>query len=118
MQIEFPDTTLHNKIVWDIDGRELCALSHDEFKKKVLQDPGDTLWTHLELLRKCKFVAVLQHRDASDGASNVDLQSQSLPKTTKGLERKTIKKLPVVLGAQKFSVMSESSSPGNRTGIC
>jgi GA-binding protein transcription factor alpha len=23
-------------------------------------DPGDLFWTHLELLRKCKFVAVVQ----------------------------------------------------------
>jgi len=121
VQTEFPDTILHNKIVWDIDGRELCALSHDEFKKKVMQDPGDTLWTHLELLRKCKFVAVLQHREApSDGgavgAGNTETQSV-VPASSKGnvMERKTIKKPPVRLGAPKFSVMSESS-PGNRTG--
>ena len=120
VQTEFPDTILHNKIVWDIDGRELCQLSHDEFKKKVIGDPGDTLWTHLELLRKCKFVAVLQHREASDGAVGVGADTQSptvVPATSKGggMERKTIKKPPVRLGAPKFSVMSESS-PGNRTG--
>ena len=194
VQTEFPDTILHNKIVWDIDGRELCQLSHDEFKKKVIGDPGDTLWTHLELLRKCKFVAVLQHREASDGAVGVGADTQSptvVPSTSKGggsstakskksrgrtagkestkpppkkrrpdsseedssedeksrkksskvgkeptlkiklrgsraavapatskgggMERKTIKKPPVRLGAPKFSVMSESS-PGNRTG--
>ena len=122
VQTEFPDTILHSS-GWDIDGRELCALSHDEFKKKVMQDPGDTLWTHLELLRKCKFVAVLQHRDGSSvtadsmGASgDFHLAAGSSSVTKKGgHERMTMKKPPVRLGAPKFSVMSESS-PGNRTG--
>ena len=41
-------------------GRRLCELTHEEFKGKVGVDPGDLFWTHLELLRKCKFVAVVQ----------------------------------------------------------
>lgn len=45
---------------WNISGKELCAMSHEEFKKKVPVDPSDLVWTHLELLRKCKFVAVVQ----------------------------------------------------------
>ena len=32
-----------------------------EFQKRVPNDPNDLFWTHLELLRKCKFVAVLQN---------------------------------------------------------
>ena len=35
-------------------------MSHEDFKLKVPIDPLDHVWTHLELLRKCKFVAVLQ----------------------------------------------------------
>lgn len=32
----------------------------DEFQKKVPNDPGNVFWTHLELLRKYKFVAIIQ----------------------------------------------------------
>ena len=41
---------------WNITGKQLCELSLDDFQKKVPLDPGDLFWTHLELLRKCKFV--------------------------------------------------------------
>ena len=86
-----------------MDGKELCSITLDEFKKKCPDDPGDTLWTHLELLKKCKFVATIQTtiQEPYDGRP--------------GFERKTAKKPPVKLGIPKFSVMSESS-PGNRTG--
>ncbi|XP_058063051.1 DNA-binding protein Ets97D [Anopheles bellator] len=45
---------------WNISGRELCALGREEFKQKVPNDPDTLFWTHLALLRKCKFVGVLQ----------------------------------------------------------
>lgn len=52
---------------WSISGRELCELDQGDFKQKVPNDPGDLFWTHLELLRKCKFVAVVQkHSDGED----------------------------------------------------
>lgn len=35
-----------------IQGRDLCAFSQDEFLQKVPN--GEILWSHLELLRKCK----------------------------------------------------------------
>jgi len=87
-------------------------------KKKVPIDPGDTLWTHLELLRKCKFVAVIQRgtRPAVTESAGSDSEAAlSAPRLGGPLARKTLKKPPVRLGAAKFSVMSESS-PGNRTG--
>lgn len=37
-------------------GRQLCALRHEEFIQYIPRDRGDVFWTHLELLRKCKFV--------------------------------------------------------------
>jgi len=115
VQGEFPDSQIYRND-WEIDGRELCALSHDEFKKKVPIDPGDTLWTHLELLRKCKFVAVIQRgsRPAVVESAGSDSE-QSLSRLSGPLGRKTLKKPPVRLGAAKFSVMSDTS-PGNRTG--
>ncbi|RZF46697.1 hypothetical protein LSTR_LSTR002560 [Laodelphax striatellus] len=45
---------------WDITGEELVQITLDEFRKKVPLDPNDHFWTHLELLRKCKFSAVIQ----------------------------------------------------------
>lgn len=45
---------------WNISGKDLCKLSLKQFQEKVPRDPGDIFWTHLELLRKCKFVAVVQ----------------------------------------------------------
>ncbi|XP_056639041.1 DNA-binding protein Ets97D isoform X2 [Diorhabda carinulata] len=42
---------------WLMDGRELDALTIQDFQKIVPSDPGDVFWTHLELLRKMKVVA-------------------------------------------------------------
>jgi len=39
-----------------LTGKELCEMQHSEFVQKVPHDKGDVFWTHLELLRKCKFV--------------------------------------------------------------
>lgn len=39
---------------WNLTGKQLSDLSHAEFMRRVPFDPGDTFWTHLELLRKCK----------------------------------------------------------------
>ena len=39
-----------------IDGPALCQMTHQEFTEKVPCDSHDMFWTHLELLRKCKFV--------------------------------------------------------------
>lgn len=44
---------------WAITGEELCNMTMAQFQSKVPLDPGDLFWTHLELLRKCKFVAVV-----------------------------------------------------------
>lgn len=41
-------------------GQQLCNLTLLEFQEKVPDDPNDIFWTHLELLKKCKLVAVLQ----------------------------------------------------------
>lgn len=44
---------------WNITGEQLCNLTLEEFQAKVPLDPGDVFWTHLELLKKCKFVGML-----------------------------------------------------------
>lgn len=45
---------------WNITGQQLCNLTLEEFQAKVPLDPGEVFWTHLELLRKCKFVGKFQ----------------------------------------------------------
>ena len=108
---------------------------------KVFEDPGDLLWTHLELLRKCKLVAVTQKPSAAQSAAgnNSSLpasrgaqapgkhkQVMSLmpqgglgqPGVTGQPARKTAPKNPVTLGKAKLTVLTESKSPngGNRSG--
>jgi GA-binding protein transcription factor alpha len=56
----FKSATIDFKDWETVNGKRLCELTHEDFKEKVAVDPGDLFWTHLELLRKCKFVAVVQ----------------------------------------------------------
>lgn len=42
-----------------MNGQQLCELRHEDFVKYIPSDKGDIFWTHLELLRKCKFVGKL-----------------------------------------------------------
>lgn len=45
-----------------VDGPSLCNMTHTEFTQRIPRNPlskdpnHDLFWTHLELLRKCKFV--------------------------------------------------------------
>ncbi|PBC30188.1 DNA-binding protein Ets97D [Apis cerana cerana] len=75
---------------WNITGQQLCNLTMEEFQAKVPLDPGEVFWTHLELLRKCKFVAVLQKDPpVSPTENNID-------KTIKVRNQKITKSRPVV----------------------
>ncbi|XP_058461955.1 DNA-binding protein Ets97D [Malaya genurostris] len=79
---------------WTISGKELCDLDHGEFKQRVPHDPGDLFWTHLELLRKCKFVAVVQKQGDGDDYDEMAI----------------LRKVP------RNSVGNETSYCGNRSG--
>ncbi|XP_012541022.2 DNA-binding protein Ets97D [Monomorium pharaonis] len=61
---------------WNITGAQLCNLTMEEFHAKVPLDPGDVFWTHFELLRKCRFVAVVQ-KDPPD-SPNEDVTEKSI----------------------------------------
>lgn len=41
---------------FNLTGMELCGLDHERFVQLVPNDIDNIFWTHLELLRKCKFV--------------------------------------------------------------
>ncbi|XP_058800800.1 DNA-binding protein Ets97D isoform X2 [Phymastichus coffea] len=70
---------------WNITGLQLCNLTLEEFQMKVPLDPGDVFWTHLELLRKCKFVAVVQkecHSQINNNKIDKNVKPK-LPRTSK-----------------------------------
>ncbi|XP_055371616.1 DNA-binding protein Ets97D [Condylostylus longicornis] len=83
---------------WDMDGKELCALTLEKFNKIAPRDPGNVFWTHLELLRQCKFVAVIQKGPLANPSQN---QKKDLTESTgdQSIMRKTHKilKKPVTL---------------------
>ena len=39
-----------------MNGEQLCMLKHQDFMHLIPNDHGDKFWTHLELLKRCKFV--------------------------------------------------------------
>nr|CAA48327.1 elg [Drosophila melanogaster] len=47
---------------WQMNGQELCAMTHEEFNQKLPRDPGNIFWTHLQLLKECNFVSVVHKR--------------------------------------------------------
>lgn len=98
-QFSLPNIKLSD---WNMNGCELCALTLTQFQQKVPQDTGDIFWTHLELLRKCKFVAVVQKEEIKE--DNRD--------RTPRLMRNT--RLP--RGFENVRILDASSTGGNRTG--
>ncbi|XP_045465584.1 DNA-binding protein Ets97D isoform X2 [Harmonia axyridis] len=48
---------------WCMNGEELYKLTIQDFQKIVPSDPSDIFWTHLELLRKMKVVAIIKEDD-------------------------------------------------------
>lgn len=56
---EFQITGL-NLDEWNLNGEQICNMSLQEFHKKCKSDPGDKFWTHITLLRKSKYVAVVK----------------------------------------------------------
>jgi len=135
---EFPESTFDpSSHEWDLEGDQLCNLTHEDFKKKVFEDPGDLLWTHLELLRKCKLVAVVQKPTQPLTTSSTTKLQPAPPKHKQLMSlmppgsvvpqvsaqggppaRKTAPKQPVTLGKAKLTVLTETKSPngGNRSG--
>ena len=51
-------------------GKELCEITHKDFKTKIPTEFTDIFWTHFELLRKHKYVAII-----TDGHQELLFQS-------------------------------------------
>uniref|UniRef100_A0A1B0BST0 PNT domain-containing protein n=1 Tax=Glossina palpalis gambiensis TaxID=67801 RepID=A0A1B0BST0_9MUSC len=60
------ELTNFNMNEWLITGRELCTLTYEDFRKKLPKDPGNVFWTHAQLLKECRCVAV-PHNAAKSG---------------------------------------------------
>lgn len=72
---------------WNISGAELCTITNIEFKEKVPSDPGDLFWTHFELLRKCKFIAVVQNDENQSTRDPLsDIQQSAIKKKPKQVQ--------------------------------
>ncbi|MEQ2160792.1 hypothetical protein GOODEAATRI_003003 [Goodea atripinnis] len=99
-----------------IPGRELCGFSQEEFLHKVPN--GEILWSHLELLRKCKpeqaSVCSVSRKKSTyrEGCllfSKIIPAQVSTPTAIKVLKHNRGPRAPRISG-------EERSSPGNRTG--
>jgi len=113
---------------WLMSGDELCSISQEQFKSKVPVDPSDLFWTHLELLRKCKFVAVVQNTSTNSQTPNkvqkysIGSKASHTPSTTSSNFSATTttvrKKKPVTLGVARVGLANNipDGSPGNRSG--
>ncbi|XP_048487887.1 DNA-binding protein Ets97D [Plutella xylostella] len=96
---------------WNMSGARLCELSNQQFKEKVPHDPGDLFWTHFELLRKCKFIAVIQNEESGSETPTSKPQGDV---THSAIKKKKPKQL--VLEPSDGSVLSPSYLCGGRSG--
>lgn len=79
--------SVNSYLLDSIDGAQLISLTHDSFAQIFPNDPGDVFWTHLELLRKCKFVAVMHNEEttSSNTGNNTTSRSNRVHNRTRNL---------------------------------
>lgn len=104
---------------WNLTGKELCALSQEEFQQKVPKDVGNKFWTHLELLRKCNFVAVNHSGNPNDlveedDDDDIKDQHTIFKKAPRAIGARPIKSYKNINNLSQWGV--ECSPQGNRTG--
>lgn len=96
---------------WNITGAQLCNLTLEEFQAKVPHDPKDVFWTHLELLKKCKLVTVVQKDQTSSEPEEI---TNSPPKTVKSPKFQIVGKVrPSELQPNNLINVSYSNSYSN-----
>ncbi|BFZ13652.1 hypothetical protein BsWGS_16691 [Bradybaena similaris] len=94
---------------FSFNGEQLCKISHPEFIHHIPHDPGDVFWTHLELLRKCKFVAVMQ-QPLPNAVTTIMFSSDADKRYGRGrIIGRHKPRPPRIHGGDRMS-------PGNRTG--
>lgn len=90
---------------WNLTGRELVDMSLEEFQVKVPNDPCNRFWTHLELLRKCNFIAVNHTGDPNDLLEEDDEELERREKQA------IFKKQQRVLGSSKPTAVRRDLKP-------
>lgn len=96
---------------WDIDGDELCKITLEQFNEKVPVDPGNFFWTHLELLRKCKYVAV-QHKNGPPASSVIPGSSIRREKSTR-ISTTAVTSTPPQVPQQELTTTTATPMPEN-----
>lgn len=51
---------------WRINGAELCQLSHKQVREKIGPEQFETFYTHFEMLRKHRYIAVLDDNEKEE----------------------------------------------------
>jgi GA-binding protein transcription factor, alpha len=64
---------------WKICGAELCALTHKQVRDRIASDQFETFYTHLEMLRKHRYIAILDDNEKEEG--NGSLKRNQKPST-------------------------------------
>ncbi|XP_037707473.1 DNA-binding protein Ets97D [Drosophila subpulchrella] len=108
---------------WQINGQELCAMTHEEFSQKLPRDPGNVFWTHLQLLKECNFVSVV-HKQAEELRKPKQpriMSATAISTTASGpvsLEQRIMRKsYQAVKGSESVESSPTSMSPTNYTTI-
>ncbi|KAK6172275.1 GA-binding protein alpha chain isoform X2 [Patella vulgata] len=97
-----------NPDTFNMTGKQLAEMTHADFVKYVPSDPNDVFWTHLELLRKCKFVAVMQ-QPTPHAITTITVSTTDNEGRIKSVTKHQRSRSPRITGDERLS-------PGNRTG--
>ncbi|XP_004536597.1 DNA-binding protein Ets97D isoform X2 [Ceratitis capitata] len=102
---------------WSMTGKELCSLTHEEFRRKLPKDPGNVFWTHLQLLKECKFVSVIHKvpddRGASGSGARQVTSTGGMPTKELKIMRKTSLAPGSMDGTQTQSALANNSISGS-----
>lgn len=107
---------------WKMSGKALCELTLPDFQKKIPRDPGNKFWTHLELLRKCQFIAIpgdpkSANEDDDEASISENREKYAIYKRNARAIGKPIRADRIVSNIDSSSIESLSpSNQGNRTG--
>ncbi|KAH8295317.1 hypothetical protein KR018_009946, partial [Drosophila ironensis] len=102
---------------WQINGQQLCAMTHEQFCQKLPRDPGNVFWTHLQLLKECNFVSVV-HKQAEEQRKPKQLKTGDPSSLEQRIMRKSYQKTgeggPVIITGEASPA---PGSPTNYTSV-
>ncbi|KAH8367305.1 hypothetical protein KR200_005286 [Drosophila serrata] len=115
-QFELKDINMSD---WQINGQELCSMTHQQFCRKLPRDPGNVFWTHLQLLKECNFVSVV-HKQAEElrKPKQPKIMSNAIMSATGGsLEQRIMRKSYQSVKSSDCNLSPAPHSPTNYTTI-